>query len=219
MKTDNKWTKKEIALLVSSIFTSIIVGYLCHNDLITIICSVVGISCVLMQAKGLVLSQFFGLIYVVLYSLISYKTKYFGEAIVSIFIIMPLFIYGIISWKNNVDQKISRVKPKYITKTEWIVLISFLILFYILFYYILKAFNTSQLTISTLSIIANILSTYLITRRSKFAFIVYMAEDLFQLSLWSVAVLSDITLIVILINPIVYFINDVYAWKSWKKYE
>ena len=91
------WTKFEILLLVISIISVGVTGILCNSSILTPLCSITGILCAITQAKGKVISQFIGLVIVVLYSILSFQNKFYGEVIIYVFIMFPLFISGIIS--------------------------------------------------------------------------------------------------------------------------
>ena len=99
------WSKFEIILLLSSITIVIIAGIICKSNLLTIACSLMGIFCALTQAKGKVISQLIGLVLVVLYSILSFQNRYYGEVIIYVFIMLPLFISGIISWIKNLNKE------------------------------------------------------------------------------------------------------------------
>ena len=129
MNGDNKlkklfkdWNKFEFFLLLSSIAIIIFSGILCKSTILTIICSITGILCALTQAKGKIISQFIGLILVVLYSLLSFENKYYGEVLIYIFIMLPLFISGIISWIKNLNKETNTVNENTLHKKEWIIL-------------------------------------------------------------------------------------------------
>ena len=76
------WTKFEIGLLLTSIIVVGILGILGGSNLLTIVCSIIGILCALTQAKGKVISQFIGLLLVGLYSVLSFENRYYGEVII-----------------------------------------------------------------------------------------------------------------------------------------
>ena len=111
-KLFNDWTKFEIILLLFSLSIIVISGILCNSTILTIICSITGILCALTQAKGKVISQFIGLILVVLYSILSFQNKYYGEVLIYIFIMLPLFISGIVSWIRNINEETNTVEKK-----------------------------------------------------------------------------------------------------------
>ena len=72
------WTKFETFLLFASIILVALVGIIFKSDLLTTICSIVGIITALLLAKGKNLGQIFGLLIVVLYSIVSFKNRYYG---------------------------------------------------------------------------------------------------------------------------------------------
>ena len=214
------WTKFEIALLLSSIIIVVVSGIFTKSNLLTISCSITGILCALTQAKGKVISQFIGLLLVLLYSVLSFQNRYYGEVLIYIFIMLPLFVGGIISWIKNVNRETDTVNKNELKRVEWIVLTIVASITFIGLYYLLKYFNTSQLFISTLSMVTSLFATYLVARRSKYGFLFYMGNDIIMLILWGLpVVLGNLTLIPMMVNPIINFINDTYGWRSWNKRE
>ena len=217
-KLFSDWTKFEIMLLSFSLLIVIISGILCNSTILTIICSITGILCALTQAKGKVISQFIGLILVVLYSILSFQNKYYGEVLIYIFIMLPLFISGIVSWIRNVNEETNTVEKNDLTKKEWMILTIISIGLFIGLYYLLKYFNTSQLFVSTLSMVTSLFATYLVARRSKYGFLFYAGNDIILFILWGLPVIQgELVLIPMLFNPIINLINDSYAWFSWNK--
>jgi len=214
------WSKFEITLLLTSIIVVIISGVFAKSNLLVIMSSIAGVSCALTQAKGKVISQFIGVILVGLYSVLSFQNRYYGEVLIYIFIMLPLFIGGIISWIKNVNKETDTVNKNELKIVEWIVLTIVASVTFIGLYYLLKYFNTSQLFVSTLSMVTSLFATYLVARRSKFGFLFYMGNDIIMLILWGVpVVLGNLTLIPMMVNPIINFINDTYGWRSWNKRE
>lgn len=214
------WTKFEIGLLLSSLTIVIVSGVVTKSNLLTIVCSITGILCALTQAKGKVISQFIGLLLVVLYSVLSFQNRYYGEVLIYIFIMLPLFIGGIISWIKNVNKETDTVNKNELKRVEWIVLTIIAAVTFVGLYYLLKYFNTSQLFVSTLSMVTSLFATYLVARRSKFGFLFYMGNDIIMLILWGLpVVLGNLTLIPMMVNPVINFINDTYGWRSWNKRE
>jgi len=177
-----------------------------------------GIFCALTQAKGKVISQFVGLVLVFLYSILSFKNKYYGEVIIYVFIMLPLFISGIVSWLKNINKETNTVIENKLQKKECILFTIISIVLFVGLYNLLKYFNTSQLFISTLSMVTSLFATYLIARRSKFGFLFYIGNDIILFILWGLPVIKgNLILIPMLFNPIINFINDSYGWKSWNK--
>ena len=214
------WTKFEILLLVISIISVGVTGILCNSSILTQLCSITGILCAITQAKGKVISQFIGLVIVILYSILSFQNKFYGEVIIYMFIMLPLFISGIISWIKNLNKETNTVNENTLHKKEWIILTIVSIILFVILYYLLKYFNTNQLLVSTLSLITSLFATYLVARRSKYGFLFYIGNDIILFILWGGQIIKgNFALIPILVNPIINFINDSYAWKTWNKRE
>ena len=66
---------------------------------------------------------------------------------------LPLFIGGIISWIKNVNKENDTVNKNELKRVEWIVLTIVATITFVGLYYLLKYFNTSQLFVSTLSMV------------------------------------------------------------------
>ena len=84
----------------------------------------------------------------------------------------------------------------------------------------MKAFNTNELIVSTLSVLASLFAVYLQIRRSKYSFGFYLINDIILMFLWGIPVLhGSYILVPMLLNPTINFINDTYGFYNWKKTE
>ena len=112
------WTKFEIALFLISMISIIFSGLITKSEILTMLASLVGITCALLQAKGKVISQFLGLIEAILYSILSFQNQYYGEVIIYMLVTLPMYIFGIYSWIRNKNEETDRVKQKNFEKKE-----------------------------------------------------------------------------------------------------
>ena len=214
------WTKFEKVLLFSSVILVGLVGIIFKAEILTTICSIVGITTALLLAKGKNLGQIFGLLIVALYSVVSFKNKYYGEVIIYLCIMLPMYIIGIISWLKHQNKETNSVDVNTIKTKEWIIVSIASIIAFIGIYFLLKAFNTSQLFISSLSVIDSLFAIYLGIRRSKFSFYFFVVNDLILIALWGIPVISgSLILLPMVFIPIINLINDMYGIHNWKKLE
>ena len=220
MKLLKDWTKFEKILLFSSVILVGLVGIIFKAEMLTTFCSFVGIITALLLAKGKNLGQIFGLLIVALYSIVSFRNKYYGEVIIYLCIMLPMYIIGIISWLKHQSKETNSVEVNTIKTKEWIIVSIASILAFIGIYFLLKAFNTSQLFISSLAVIDSLFAIYLGIRRSKYSFYFYVVNDLILIALWGIPVVSgSLILLPMVFNPIINFINDMYGIHNWKKLE
>ena len=220
MKLFKEWTKFEKTLSLGSIFVIILVGIIFKSDLLTTSCSVVGVITAFLHAKGKNLGQVFGLIITFLYSIVSYKNKYYGEVLIYVVMMLPMYVLGIITWAKHKNTKTNSVEVNTIKKKEWITILFLSIFIYIGIYYLLKQFNTNELLISTTSVLMSLLAMYFQVRRSKHSFSFYLINDIILMMLWGIPVIKgNLLLFPMFINPIINFISDIYGLYNWKRME
>lgn len=217
------WKSFEIALLLISVIAICVSTIICKSGILTCVTSLAGVLCALLQAKGKIISQWIGLAEVMLYSILSYpilsyQNDYYGEVIIYVLVVFPMYLYGVISWITHKNEETDTVNSNQIAKQEWIMLSFGSIFGFVGLYYVLKYFDTSQLIVSSLSMVTSLLATYLIVRRSKFSFLFYVANDIILVILWGIPLLQgDFSLMPILIEPVILLINDSYGWKNWNE--
>ena len=220
MKLFKDWTNFEKLLLFGSIIIVGIVGIIFKSDLLTILCSIVGIVTALLLAKGKNLGQIFGLIITILYSIVSFRNKYYGEVLIYALLMFPMYIIGIVTWINHKNEKTNSVEINSIKKKEWIIVSFIFVFIFVGIYYLLKAFNTSELIVSTISVLASLFAVYLQIRRSKYSFSFYIVNDIILMFLWGIPVIKgNYILFPMLLNPTINLINDIYGFYNWKQIE
>ena len=220
MKLFKDWTNFEKILLFGSIVIVSVVGLCFKSDLLTVSCSIVGIITALLLAKGKNLGQVFGLLITILYSIVSYKNKYYGEVLIYALLMLPMYIIGIISWISHKNEKTNSVEINSIKRKEWGIVSFIFVGVFVGIYYLLKVFNTNELIVSTISVLVSLFAVYLQIRRSKYSFGFYLINDIILMFLWGIPVLhGNYILVPMLLNPTINFINDAYGFYNWKKTE
>lgn len=212
------WNKFEITLFILSLILIVGLGFYLHCELLSIIVAFLGFFSALNQAKGFVFGQVTGVVMAILYSLMSYNNQYYGEVIVYLLVILPLYISGIYTWLKNKDKKSSKVKQNKIKKKEWTALAVVNIVAFVGLYFLLKYFNTSNLLVSTLSMNINLTATYLLVRRCKYTFLFYLVNSVILLVLWGLPVLEgNMLLLPMVFDGILLFVNNIYGLYSWSR--
>lgn len=215
------WTKFEIIFLIISL-SAITICFLFNEDknVLSLVTSLLGVIVVLTGAKGLIVSPFINIFYNILYIIISISQKYYGEVLIYVFLMMPLHITTIISWLKNKSNKDSNiVSVNKLNRKEYMVLGLVTILITFMFYYILKLLDTNELMISTISLTASLVASYLMLRRSSNYAIAFVINDVILITLWGIACVNDIALLPMVVTFMVFFVNDIYGFISWKKRE
>ena len=85
------------------------------------------------------------------------------------------------------------------------------------FYYILQAFGTANLTMSTLSVTTSFLGASLTFLRSPYYALGYAANDVVLIVLWVLASLENPAYVPMILCFVMFLINDLYGYAAWKR--
>ena len=182
--------------------------------------SLIGVTYLILNAKGNPLGQVLVIMFSILYGIISYKFSYYGEMITYLGMTMPMAVFALISWlRNPFNGNRAEVTVGSISKAETVFMIVLSALVTVLFYFILQAFHTANILPSTLSVTTSFIAVYLTFRRNPFYAIAYAANDIVLIVLWILASLSDTGYISVVVCFAVFLFNDIYSFFCWKKME
>ena len=171
----------------------------------------------MLNAKGNPIGQALGVIFSILYAIISYSFAYYGEMITYLCMTGPMALAAFISWIRNPFAKgKAEVKVNHIHRSEVALMFIAAAVITAVFYFILKFFNTANLIPSTLSVTTSFLAVYLTFRRNHFFAIAYAANDIILIILWSLAAMSDISYLSVVTCFVIFLANDIYGFVSWK---
>lgn len=213
------FSKGEIALWsISVIF--IIAAFLLFDreSYLTLTASLIGVTSLIFNAKGNPFGQLLMIVFSLLYGIISYTFSYYGEMVTYLGMTAPMALFALISWLKNpyngnkAEVKINRLKGREIIFLSLLTAVVTLI-----FYYILGAFNTSNLLPSTISVTTSFIAVYLTFRRSAYFAVAYAANDIVLIVLWSMATRHDISYLSVVICFAVFLFNDIYGFINWLK--
>ena len=86
------------------------------------------------------------------------------------------------------------------------------------FYFILRALDTDNLIVSTISLTTGITAAYLMLRRCEFFSILFILNDIVLIVLWAMKLASAGTEVLpSVIAFSMFLINDAYCFISWQK--
>ena len=155
-----------------------------------------------------------------LYGLISYTFSYYGEMITYLGMTGPMALFALVSWLRNpfagnrAEVAVNRLKK---AETCGALVRTALVTFG--FYFNLEHFETANRLPSTLSVATSFLAVYLTFRRSPYFALAYAANDVVLIILWTLAAREDISYLSVIICFVLFLVNDLYGYVSWKRME
>lgn len=212
------WNLFEKLYLFVGIVVGILTSIIFNGTIIDSLYTVTYLTTAILMSKGKVESYFIGIISVFFYGIVSYNQGYYGELLITIFLTFPMMIIGIVSWLKHQDKDEDVVIISSLSKKEIVFAFSSQLILFWVYYFLLKAFNTDLLMISSLSIVTSVLATYFEARRSELSLFCYVANDLILITLWMIPIINgDTSLISVLIGPMLLLVNDIYGSYNWKR--
>jgi nicotinamide mononucleotide transporter PnuC len=213
-----KLTRTEFIIWISSV-TLIISFFLIFDrgNYLALVASLVGTTALIYNSRGEPLGPALLIIFSIMYGIISFGFRYYGEMITYVGMSLPMAIFALVSWLRNPFEKgKTQVRVNRISRGEvvFMLLLSFIVT--VAFYFILEHFNTANLIPSTLSITTSFIAAYLTFRRSPYFAFAYAINDVILIVLWTLATIKDTSYLSVLVGFVVFLFNDTYGFIRWK---
>ena len=185
---------------------------------LTLLASLLGVTSLIFIAKGNVLGQFLVSIFSILYALVSFEQRYYGEMITYVFMSLPASVAACITWLKNPSKKgKSEVKVATVSamKLFWIAILTVAVT--TVFYFILAYFETNNLIVSTISVATSFIASALLILRSRYYALGYAANDVVLIVLWVYSSFSSLSYLPMVVCFVAFLFNDLYAFYNWKR--
>lgn len=211
-------TKFELTLwLVSIIGISASAFISGAEGIINVITSLIGVTALIFIAKGYVLGQALCIGFCALYAVISLFFSYYGEFITYACMTLPMAIVSLISWLRHPYKGTKEVEVSRLTKKKIILIMFLTAAVTVAFYYILRALDTANLVVSTISIATSFAAASLTFLRSPYLALGYASNDVVLIILWLLAAVEDISYASMVLCFVLFLANDLYCFYNWRK--
>lgn len=205
------WSVSVIAVTISHFLGE-------SNGILNLIASLTGVTSLIFVAKGDVFGQILTVLFSILYSIISYEFRYYGEMITYLGMTAPVALMSVISWlKNPFEKGKAEVKIAKLSRAKIIAVVVLNIMLTTLFYFILMFFETPNLIFSTISVTTSFAAASLQFLRSPAYAVAYAANDVVLIILWTLASLENPTYFSVVVCFAAFLANDIYGFINWQK--
>ena len=220
-KLTTYFSKGELSLWGSSAGLILVSFFLFDRvNYMTLAASLIGTTSLIFNAKGNPIGQALMVIFSLLYGVISYTFSYFGEMITYLGMTGPMALFALISWlRNPYNGNHAEVAVNRLDNKELVLMYVLTALVTVGFYFILEHFGTANMIPSTLSVTTSFIAVYLTFRRSPYFALAYAANDVVLIVLWTLAAVEDISYLSVIICFVMFLVNDLYGFVSWKRME
>lgn len=214
------WTLYEKLWIVIFFAVNIYLFFAWQDTWIGLTASLTGMLCVVLTAKGKISSFYWGLINILTYSYLAWRSAYFGDVALNMLYFLPMTFFGIYYWKKNArDKDKKEVKVKILSwkeKSIWAILS---VMGTIVLGLILMMLKGTLPFIDASTTIFSIVATILLTKRATDQWIYWILVDVLSIAMWAYIFFTSGSDISMLVMWTAYLVNACYGYYNWRKLE
>lgn len=195
----------------------------CHfavlsRDWLSLATSLVGVTSLIFAARGDPYAPVLFIVFSIMYAVVSYFLRYFGEMLIYLCMQLPVSAASLITWIKNLDpEKAAEVKTGKFSLKKLGVMLLFDAAITIPFYFLLKYLGTANLIPSTISVATSFGALFFMALRIPQYALIFILNDIVMIVLWSLAVAGDVGYVSLLVCFSIFLINDTYTFICWMK--
>lgn len=220
MKFLKNWTIFEKVWLLAFTAINLYLFFAWHDSWIGLTASLTGMLCVVLTAKGKISSFYFGLVNILTYSYVAYKSAYYGDVMLNMLYFLPMTFVGIYYWKRNLSNKSGgRVIVKHLSwaqKIYWFMVSILILVLYGLFLVLLKG---TLPFIDSATTIFSIIATIMLNKRLTDQWFYWIMVDVLSIVMWAYIFITQGAEISVLVMWSAFLVNAFYGYYNWMKME
>ena len=108
-------------------------------------------------------------------------------------ITIPVYLISVITWLKNRSSENDEVTVNKLSVMELVILLISSIPLFAIIFFVLRALNTANLVVSTISLTLGAIASYLLMRRCEYNFIFYILLNVTGIALWTTITIRDLS--------------------------
>ena len=211
------WKPLEIFWLILACVIIICLSIYWNDSLMGIISATTGVACVICTGKGKLSAYTFGLINCVLYAIISYEAKLYGETMLNALYYIPMQFVGFYVWSKNMNKETHEVTKKHMSnKTRIVSLLSMLFLT-IGYGLVLKMLGDAMPFVDSFTTVSSVIAMIISVKMYSEQWWIWIAVNVFSVYMWFCNFMAGSDNMATLLMWIVYLGNSVIMCIKWEK--
>lgn len=189
-----------------------------NTDYASLCTSLLGVTALIFMARGDPFGMVVMICFSVIYAAVSFFAHYYGEMIIYITMQIPCCVSSLVSWLRHPSGKGSaEVKIGTFSRKHLFILLPLVPAVTCAFFFILRAFGTANLIVSTVSVATSLTALYLMILRLPAYALAFILNDIVLVTLWTTACFTSLNYLSLAICFGMFLVNDSYTFVSWVK--
>ena len=218
MKEELKgWKTWEVLWLVTACGVILGLSIYWKDTPMGIISATTGVACVVCTGKGKLSAYPLGAINVLLYAIIAWKAKYYGEVMLNLIYYFPMEFYGLYVWKKHMNAETHEVEKRFMPWSKRILMIAAVVIGTLGYGFILRALGGNLPFVDALSTVVSVVAMIVSIGMYVEQWILWIAVDIVTVFMWAKAFAAGNDSIATLLMWIVYLGNAVIMYFKWAR--
>lgn len=211
------WRVSEIVWLCSASLIILVLSIFWKDSPIGIVAAVTGVICVVLTGKGKLSSYLFGFVNVLLYAIVAFQAKYYGEVMLNLLYYLPMNFVGWFAWKKHLNSSTGEVEKKHLSPRSLAVLLGITAVCIYCYGWILQALGGNLPLADSMSTVVSVVAQILCVKRYAEQWILWILVDIVTVILWIAAFFQGGESIATLLMWSVYLVNAVIMFIRWNQ--
>lgn len=212
------WKIWEVTWLLFACVVIVSLSMYWEDTILGIISATTGVVAVICTGKGKRSAYIFGIPNVILYTIISYNSRFYGEVMLNAFYFLPMQFYGFYIWTKYMDNHSGEVIKKRMTAKELALLILAVVLLSLLYGYFLSKLGGNLPYIDSFSTVTSIVAMIVSVKRFAEQWLLWIIVNVVTIIMWGYAFfVQGSESVATLVMWCVFLINAVIMYVKWIK--
>ena len=205
------WISSSVVITLSFLITG-------NDRILYLLTSLLGITSLILIAKGNVIGQVLMVVFCLLYGVISYSYHYYGEMITYLGMSMPISIASVVTWmRHPFEGRKNEVRVGQLKGRDYLLVLLGSLGITVILGCVLYALRTENLFFSTVSVLTSGFAVLLSMKRCPIYALGYAANDVVLIVLWVLASMENPDYLGMVICFLAFLVNDLYGFVSWTR--
>ena len=162
-------------------------------------------------------SFWFGSINTVLYAIIAWEAKYWGEVMLNLIYYVPMNFVGLYMWSKNMNKETEEVVKKRLSLKKSIMSYGLVIVGTLGYGLFLKVLNGTLPFVDSMSTVFSVFAQFLCVKRYMEQWVLWVIVDVVTVIMWIYAFVNGTGDMATVLMWSIYLINAIFMLIKWKK--
>lgn len=211
------WKKIEVFWLL--IACAVIAGLSIYwgDTLMGIISATTGVACVVCTGKGKLSAYIFGLVNCVLYAIISYKAKLYGETMLNAIYYIPMQFVGFAVWKKNMNKETNEVKKRHMKNKGRIICLLTMVALTVAYGFLLRHLGDAMPFVDSFTTVSSVVAMIVSIGMFAEQWWIWFVVDVFSVYMWWCSFRVGNDNMATLLMWVIYLGNAIIMLIRWEK--